>query len=130
MPTANQNDEEDFSAMSQIPRDVADRIDRLFAESRRAAQRDDSIGNQQTYPTFSPPGDSLQPEGEFTPLRTDVHVPLTPSLARSTCGLCGKEKVSRWFRGIVFDEKTYCEPCHYKEAGGLTIQSAMAVPLR
>lgn len=119
--------------MSRMPPEVADRIDRLFGESSRAAQRDDSITDQQTYPTFTPLGDSLQPEGEFSPVRTDVHVPIIPSLARSTCGSCGKLKVSRWFRGIVFDEVTYCEPCHYKEAGNLTLQSVMAVqsmPLR
>jgi hypothetical protein len=112
--------------MSQIPQDVARRIDELFAHSRLTARRDDAITNPETYVVFESPVGSLQPEGQLIPVRLDEHTPVSPSLSRFTCGACGKQKVSRWFRGIVFDEITYCEPCHYKEAGSLTIQSAMA----
>ena len=132
LPTASQDqdDQYDLAVMSRIPPDIAARINGLFAQSAQVRQRDDAITNPEAYPVFQPPGDSLQPDGAFYPVRTDIHIAMTPGLARSSCALCRETKVSRWFRGLVFDEKTYCEPCHYKEAGSLTIQSAMALPRR
>jgi ribosomal protein L37AE/L43A len=126
MPNLRPKDREDLAVMSCIPPDVVDRIDALCAQGARAKERDDAITNFDGYPILDPPADSLQPEGRFFPVRTDDHNPLSSTLARSSCEACKKNKVSRWFRGIVFDETTYCEPCHYKEAGSLTIQGALS----
>ena len=103
--------------MLQIPPNAAEQIDRLFSYSQVAAQRDDAITREAGYPPLLSP---LEEAGT-----QDIHTPIEASLRRATCPYCMKEKASRWFYGIVFRRAIYCEPCHYREAGSLTIQSAM-----
>ena len=126
MPVPDQD--HDLELMSGIPAEVAAQINELFAANYRAAERDNQITNFEEYEAFSPtPGfDSLQPENVLFPISTNEHQPLANGLQIYTCALCKQTKVSMWFRGLVFDEYIYCEPCHYKEAGTLTIQAAMA----
>ena len=107
----------------------------LLAREQDYTDRDNSLHDDGSYPTFTRRDDEddatlSDDEACLYPIEFSKHRPLTDKLHKGECALCKMTKVSRFFEGLVFTEKTYCEPCHYREARMLHRMASRCVPLR